>query len=155
MAKVAHDPERRSFLNYLLGSSAGAMFLSALYPVLRFVNPPSIPEATTHSAEAGPVNDPVFLSRGFKIIRFGAEPVIVVRVSETDFRAFSATCTHLDCIVEYQDDKHRIWCNCHNGEYDLTGRNVAGPPPKPLTPFQVDLVAAGSGQPKTVVVSRV
>ena len=94
------------------------------------------------------------LEKGYKIIRFGAEPVILVRVSEDDFRAFTATCTHLDCIVEYQKDEKRIWCNCHSGEYDLTGRNVGGPPPRPLTSYQVNVVSAGPDRAGTIVVSR-
>jgi Rieske Fe-S protein len=145
---------RRGFLNWLLGTSAGTLIASILYPVVRFVSPPKVPEATTATVEAGPTNDPELLEKGFKIIRFGAEPVILVRVSETTFRAFSATCTHLDCIVEFQKAKDRIWCNCHNGEYDLTGRNIGGPPPKPLAPYKVDIVSAGPGRPGTVVVSR-
>ena len=104
--------------------------------------------------EAGPVNDPELLEKGFKIVRFGAEPVILVRVAEADFRAFSATCTHLECIVGYKKDRERIWCNCHNGQYDLTGRNVAGPPPRPLTPFKVDLVIRDPHQPATIVVTK-
>ena len=62
--------------------------------------------------------------------RFGAEPVILVKAGESDFRAFSATCTHLDCIVTCRKDKGDIYCNCHGGTYDLTGRNVAGPQQK-------------------------
>jgi Rieske Fe-S protein len=145
---------RRRFLNWLLGTSGGALLVSVVYPVLRFISPPRIPEATTNQVEAGATNDPALIDRGFKIIRFGAEPVIVIRVSDTDFRAFSATCTHLACIVEFQKKQKRIWCNCHGGEYDLTGRNIGGPPPKPLTPFKVDLVSKGSGQPSTIVVSK-
>lgn len=147
-------PNRRGFLNWLLGTSVGALFASILYPVARFVSPPEIPEASTRQVEAGPVNDPELLEKGFKILRFGNEPVILVRVDEEDYRAFAGTCTHLDCIVEFHKEPGRIWCNCHNGEYDLRGRVVAGPPPKPLETFQVDLVSKAAGQPKTVVVSR-
>ncbi|HKJ03801.1 MAG TPA: Rieske (2Fe-2S) protein, partial [Longimicrobiales bacterium] len=46
-------------------------------------------------------------------------------------------CTHLDCTVQYRDDLHEIWCACHNGHYDLTGKNVSGPPPRPLTAYTV------------------
>jgi len=154
MAQAPPDPGRRKFLNMFLGSSAGALVLSAVYPVLKFINPPNIPEASTSRVEAGPVNDPEFLDKGFKIVRFGADPVIVVRVSETEFHAMSATCTHLDCIVEFQKDKQRVFCNCHGGEYDLTGRNVSGPPPRPLTPFQVDVAPGAEGRPGMVVVTR-
>lgn len=147
-------PNRRSFLNWLLGTSVGALGASLLYPLARFVSPPEIPEASTQQVEAGAVNDAELLDRGFKILRFGNEPVILVRIGEEDFRAFAGTCTHLDCIVEYHREPGRIWCNCHNGEYDLRGRVVAGPPPKPLEAFKVDLVAKSAGQPKTIVVSR-
>jgi Rieske Fe-S protein len=113
-----------------------------------------VPEATTNQVEVGPTNDPDLLDKGFKIVRFGAEPVIVIRVAEGDYRAFTATCTHLDCIVEFRQDRKLIWCNCHNGQYDLTGRNVGGPPPKPLTPFTVHLLPGTGGQPSTLVVER-
>ncbi len=145
---------RRSFVNWLLGTSAGAALAAMAYPVIRFLSPPDTPEASVHQIEAGATNDPAFLEKGFKIIRFGAEPVIVIRVAEAEFKAFAGTCTHLDCIVEYRDDKRMIWCNCHDGGYDLAGRNVVGPPPKPLESFQVDLVDAGEGRPQTVVVSK-
>jgi len=148
------DKPRRRFLNWFLGTSAGALLAAVFYPALRFVSPPEIPEAATNQIEAGFTNDPELLDKGYKIVRFGAEPVILIRVSEGDFRAFAATCTHLDCIVEYHRNEQVIWCNCHNGEYDLSGQRVAGPPPKPLEAFEVDLVSRGSNEPKSIVVSR-
>ena len=146
------DKSRRRFLNWILGSSGAALLASALYPVLRFLSPPEIPEASTNEVDAGLINDPEFLEKGYKIVRFGADPVIVVKVAEGDFRAFSATCTHLDCIVEYRKDKELLWCNCHNGQFDLQGRNVAGPPPHPLESFTTHVVASGSTS--TVIVER-
>ena len=148
------DAERRRFLNWFLGTTAGALMASILYPLVKYVSPPEIPEATTNQVEAGPTNDPQLLESGYKIVRFGVEPVILIRLSETEFRAFAGTCTHLDCIVEFQKGKKRLWCNCHNGEYDLQGQRVAGPPPKPLEPFKVDLVYKGPNQPQTIVVSK-
>jgi Rieske Fe-S protein len=145
---------RRSFLNWLLGTTGGALLVSVFYPVLRYVSPPDVPEAATNQVEAGRTNDPELLDKGYKIVRFGAEPVIVIRVSDTDFRAFSATCTHLDCIVEYRKQKELIWCNCHNGQYDLNGKNVGGPPPKPLTPFVAHVVTKTASEPGTIVVER-
>ena len=152
--RATGEGNRRTFLSWLLGTSVGALFASVLYPVVRFLSPPEIPEATTRQVEAGAVNDADLLEKGFKILRFGNEPVILVRLDEEEFRAFAGTCTHLDCIVEFHKEPGRIWCNCHNGEYDLRGRVVAGPPPRPLEAFKVDLVAKAAGQPKTIVVSR-
>ena len=72
-----------------------------------------------------------------QIIRFGNKPVIVVQTSNGDVRAFAATCTHLDCTVQFKKELGVIWCACHNGKYDLNGRNISGPPPKPLDEFRV------------------
>jgi Rieske Fe-S protein len=146
---------RRSFLDWFLGTSVGGFFLSIAYPVARYLSPPEIPEAATDQVEAGSTNDPDLLDRGFKIVRFGAEPVIVVRVDEGDFRAFAGTCTHLDCIVEYRRNDRLLWCNCHNGVYDLAGRNIGGPPPRPLDPYRVHVVAKGAGEPGVLVVERI
>lgn len=145
---------RRGFLDWFLGTATGALLAAVAYPVLRYISPPRVPEATTDRVEAGPTNDPELLDNGFKIVRFGSDPVIVIRAGDGDFRAFSATCTHLECIVEYRKDRKLMWCNCHNGRFDLAGKNVGGPPPRPLTPFRVNVIAAKGDGPGILVVTR-
>jgi Rieske Fe-S protein len=144
---------RRRFINWFLGTSFGALIASVVYPIVRYVSPPHIPETTLQQVEAGETSDPQLLEKGFKIVRFGAEPVIVIRAADNDYRAFSATCTHLDCIVGFQKERSRIWCNCHGGAYDLNGLNVAGPPPRPLEAFKVNLLPKPSGT-SVIIVSR-
>jgi Rieske Fe-S protein len=145
-------PDRRRFINWFLGTSFGALMASVIYPIVRYVSPPRIPEPSTAQIEAGDTNDPAFGQKGFKIVRFGSDPVIVVKAADNDFRAMTATCTHLDCIVGFQKDQNRIFCNCHGGAYDLNGRNISGPPPRPLTALKVNLVPKGSSS--TIVVSK-
>jgi Rieske Fe-S protein len=145
------DRARRRFVEWLLGTSAGALGVSVLYPVLRFLDPPRLAEQSVQQVEVGPANDPDLVEKGFKIVRFGNEPVIVVKAGDGDFRAFTATCTHLDCIVEYRPQQGVLFCNCHAGQYDLTGRNIAGPPPRPLTKLAVHQVAQNGGTPLLVV----
>jgi len=146
---------RRRVLNWFLGTSLGALLASIAYPLLRFLSPPLLPEASTNEVEAGFVNDPELREKGFKILRFGAEPVILVRMADGDHRAFSATCTHLDCIVTYRPELQLIWCWCHNGVYSLTGKNIGGPPPRPLTPYQVNVVPGRASEPARLVVRKV
>jgi cytochrome b6-f complex iron-sulfur subunit len=148
------NTRRRNIVNWLLGGSVAGLVASVVYPLARFVSPPEVPEAATDQVEAGTTNDPELLEKGFKIVRFGVQPVILIRVAEGDFRAFSATCTHLDCVVEYLQNKKRIHCNCHNGEYDLSGRNVSGPPPRPLKPYTVNIVRKSGGAPSSIVILR-
>jgi Rieske Fe-S protein len=54
-----------------------------------------------------------------------------------EYRAYSAVCPHLNCTVQYNDKRSQIWCACHNGYFDLTGKVISGPPPKGLEEFQV------------------
>jgi Rieske Fe-S protein len=74
--------------------------------------------------------------------------VLLIRVSQTEWRAFSAVCTHLSCIVQYDASRGLIWCACHNGQYDLSGKVIAGPPPAPLKEYAVHL------RGEDVVISR-
>jgi hypothetical protein len=81
-------PGRRRFLNWFLGTSTGALLASVAYPVIRFLTPPRIAGPSTQEVEAGTVRDAEYVDEEFKIIRFGPDPVIVVRLSETDVRLF-------------------------------------------------------------------
>jgi cytochrome b6-f complex iron-sulfur subunit len=72
-------------------------------------------------------------------VSLGEQPVLVFRM-EKEFRAFSAVCTHLGCLVDFEGVKGRIFCPCHAGVYNLEGQVVAGPPPKPLPQLEVTVV---------------
>lgn len=127
---------RRSFLNYLLGTGIGATALAVFYPILKFITPPEVIEAAQNSVTAGKVGE-LALNSG-KIFKFGNKPGILIRSASGEFKAFSAICTHLDCIVQYEPDKKQIWCACHNGLYNLNGQNIGGPPPRPLEEYVVN-----------------
>jgi Rieske Fe-S protein len=129
---------RRRFLDGFLWTSVTALLAAIFYPVVRYLSPPRIPEAAGSRVLAAKVAE--MEAESWKIFPFGSEPGILVKVGPGEFRAFSALCTHLDCTVQFDDPSRRIWCACHNGWYDLTGRNVGGPPPRPLTAFEVQVV---------------
>lgn len=126
----------RTFVTWLLRTGIGGVLAAVLYPVSRYVIPPKVTEAGV-SAVTLPFKAGDVPTNSGRIFKFGNQPGILIRTAAGEFRAFSARCTHLDCIVQYRDDLTQIWCACHNGHYDLTGRNVSGPPPRPLTAFDV------------------
>jgi len=101
------------------------------------MDPPAVPEASVNEVSAGKVQD--LKPNTGKIVKFGSRPVLLVRTADTDWRAFSAVCTHLNCTVQYQVERRQIWCACHNGTYDLNGAVVSGPPPKALEEYAVRL----------------
>jgi len=131
------DGPRRNLLRWLLGGGLSASLISFLYPAFKFMNPPDIPEASVNEVSAGKVQD--LKPNTGKIVKFGSLPVMLVRTTETEWRAFSAVCTHLNCTVQYKESSHQIWCACHNGLYNLNGQVVSGPPPHPLEPYSVHI----------------
>jgi Rieske Fe-S protein len=127
--------KRRAFLDWLIrlcGTGLGGL---VLYPVVKYLVPPEIPEAATNRVIVAKVDE---IAPGhFKTFPFGAEPALLVRTPDGEYRAFSAVCTHLGCTVQYQRSDSRVWCACHDGFYDVDGRNIAGPPPTPLERYRV------------------
>ena len=86
---------------------------------------------------AGMVDD--FPPNSGTLFRFGEEAALLIRTPDGEFRAFLGTCTHLGCNVEYRADLSLIWCACHDGRFDLTGKNILGPPPRPLQQLAVQV----------------
>lgn len=131
------QPVRRGIIGILLGGGFLATFASFIYPVLRYFVPPPVADLggdEVVAAKAGEMKPNTGM-----IFRFGSSPGLLILESDGTYRAFSATCTHLGCTVQYRPDLREIWCPCHNGIYDLNGRNVSGPPPRPLDVFNVHL----------------
>ncbi len=130
---------RRRFTNFALGGALLGWLVTAVYPAIKFLIPPEQIEMEPEVVDMGSVEEfPPGSSKNFK---FGKTLVILVRSETGSFNALAATCTHLDCTVQFRKDKDTIWCACHNGVYDLAGRNISGPPPKPLEQFDVNIVS--------------
>ena len=128
---------RRWFL-LSLGGVAAAWLGAALYPVLRYLSPQQAPDpfgedgrALVEKIAAADVLRPGMGKNG----AYGGRGLLVFRDQSGALRAFHSKCTHAGCNVEYQGD--RIYCNCHGGTYDLNGKNIAGPPPRPLAELSV------------------
>jgi cytochrome b6-f complex iron-sulfur subunit len=129
---------RRGFINWLLGTSLAAFLVSVFYPVARYLVPPKVEESMAASVKLSIKPDDVKPNTG-QIFKFGNSPAILVRAPSGELRAFSAVCTHLHCTVQFRPDIGHIWCACHNGHFDLNGQNIAGPPPRPLDKFVVNV----------------
>ena len=126
---------RRRIIEFFLGGGLLASFLSFFYPVLRYLMPPAVPDLGGDEVVAARINE--LKPNSAKIFRFGSRPGLLILNSGGTYRALSATCTHLGCTVQYRSDLRQVWCACHNGIYDLNGRNISGPPPRPLDVFEV------------------
>jgi Rieske Fe-S protein len=127
---------RRGWVSWLLGTSLGATLFTFLYPVLSYLVPPESSEPSLSEFELDLKPSDVHASSG-RIVPIGGKPVLLLKNAAGELSALTATCTHLDCTVQYRAERGDVWCACHNGTYDVKGRNVSGPPPRPLTPLEV------------------
>lgn len=130
-------PGRRRFVQAMLGGGLLASAASFLYPVLKYLSPPAAVDMGADTVIAAKTGE--LAPNSGKIFRFGSKPALLVRDPAGEYRAMSATCTHLSCTVQYRSETRQVWCACHNGTYDLNGRNISGPPPRPLEAYDVHI----------------
>ncbi len=121
-----------------------------LLPVFMYLNPPQTEDTKSKvtSLEVCKLSElPKGTGRNF---RFGSFPALVIHTDDGELHAFKAVCTHLGCTVQFRAEKQDIYCACHGGQYDAaTGKNIAGPPPKPLPALKAEVID------DKVIVSRV
>ena len=139
------EPERREFIKKSLISVLGLFGLGFLFSGIAVFSPSGGPKRKIAYLPLLPEDE---------VPRSGvkkSELVYTVSGTERKTRLFlvsagqkltvlSATCSHLGCLVNYQKERREFVCPCHGGRYDLSGKNIAGPPPAPLTslPFRIE-----------------
>ena len=133
---------RRSFLDLVLGLGATGWIGAVLYPVLRYLTP--LPSA----GPGGPVQlsgeqTKTLAKDRYVIVPAQGKRILVFQDSASKLRALDARCTHEGCTVQFVPGEAVIWCACHNGRYDLDGRVISGPPPRPLDQYDARQDAQG------------
>jgi cytochrome b6-f complex iron-sulfur subunit len=129
------NSSRRTFLGICL-SGLGAIAAAAVsWPLFRYLAPRSDSETSKKIV----ISDTDVPEGEAKFFEFAGSAAVLVRKHGGDLVAFSAVCTHLGCIVQWEKDKQDFLCPCHAGRYSSDGEVTAGPPPKPLKklPFAV------------------
>ncbi len=138
-------------LSVAMATTAGAIF----YPIVRFLKPRAVTSSGTLQKVAPYRADQLRADENGQWpapFEFGGKPCLLIRTAEGEIRAFNAICTHTDCTVKFRHDKNDVYCSCHNGVYDMFGRNVSGPPPRPLETYKV--ILRGKPGQEEIIVSR-
>ena len=134
MAIVHDDIGRRRFLSQAVMGFGTLFGLGAL--TLRFAQF-LIPSQKSKRYEAVLIGAESRIPIGEAMpMDLGSHKILVVRTDE-GVTAFSRRCTDLGCLVSWSKDREQFVCPCHQGVFDRTGLNVAGPPPRPLDRFEI------------------
>ena len=128
---------RRGFLDWLIGLGTAITGVAMAVPGVAYLWP------AAKGGGPGKVEVPAAADLApdqSVTMQVGSKVVIVVR-SRSGYKAFSASCTHLGCLVKWDPGNKEFFCPCHAAVFDDQGRVVSGPPPAPLVEFIVKEVA--------------
>ena len=129
---------RRGFLKYaLLGFSALATAAGTMIPIVSFLWPPKAEGSQTSGRVAVASTADLPAGQG-AVYSVNNKPVIVINTPD-GYKAVSAVCTHLACIVYWDEKKEVIACPCHAGFFTTDGAVISGPPPAPLEVYRVQV----------------
>lgn len=129
--------DRRDFLGWCIKAGLLATLAGMLFPVLNYLWPVTRQGPGGGLKEVGREEDiPV---GGSKKVIVDGSAILIIRTAK-EFKAFSAICTHLGCVVGWDGQKHVMVCPCHGGVFDTDGRVISGPPPRPLPAYPVSVV---------------
>jgi cytochrome b6-f complex iron-sulfur subunit len=137
--------ERRSFLTLIVAGFGAILTAATLYPVVRFILPPAKQKKEETNLVVGKTSE-VPPNSG-KIVVFNGQKLLITNVGG-EFKAISAICTHLQCIVQWKKDEQLVWCACHNAKYNTDGEKLSGPQPAGLGKFVIKI------QDDNLVISR-
>jgi cytochrome b6-f complex iron-sulfur subunit len=126
---------RRKFIGTCLAGLGAVAAVAVGWPVFRYL----APRTNTETGGKVEILEKDIPEGSAKFFEYAGSSAVVVRKRDGSLVALSAVCTHLGCIVQWQNDKQDFICPCHAGGYNSDGIVTAGPPPKPLTkiPFSV------------------
>jgi len=141
------EKERRSFLKKLAGGLLGVGFLGSVWPYLRSLSPNVLYEP--------PQKFKIGTADAFQNgVTFLDERRIYIFKENNIFYSISGVCTHLGCTVKYAPlhqekemtiggatfiSKGEFHCACHGSKFYDEGTNYAGPAPRPLTWYAMEV----------------
>jgi len=141
---------RRTFLTTLTGVVVGLGAVVAGWPFFRSLVPNVLYEPPKRFKIGGPED----FQQG---VTFIEKHRLYLFKEGGSFHAISAVCSHLGCTVKYSPYKRKeeqtvrkltfeatgeFHCPCHGSKFYGEGTNYAGPAPRPLSWYPIEIAAA-------------
>lgn len=128
---------RRNFLLWIGWGGLSAALTGSFLGFVRFLFPNVLFEPSS-SFKVGKPEDYVEGS-----ITFSEEHNIFILREEAGFRALSAICTHVGCIVNWNQTENKFICPCHGSTFARSGEVLSGAAVGPLKSFSIELAKDG------------
>jgi menaquinol-cytochrome c reductase iron-sulfur subunit len=143
-----NELSRRNFMQTAIWGLGGLIGIGYIIPATAYVVGPSLKGQQTETwIRLGPTSKvelgtPTLFTFSVQTQTGWIENTqeVSVYVLTTDGRtyiAMSNICTHLGCRVRWIAEQDEFFCPCHNGQFDLNGNVIGGPPPRPLDRYDV------------------
>jgi cytochrome b6-f complex iron-sulfur subunit len=134
MAIVHDDEGRRRFLSQAVMGFGMLFGIGTLgFRFIQFL----LPTHKQQQAEAVLIGAESRIPLGEALpMDLGGHKILVLKTAD-GVAAFSRRCTDLGCLVSWNKEREQFICPCHQGTFDKTGLNIAGPPPRPLDRFHI------------------
>lgn len=126
--ETKQEVSRRKFLGLVVGVPVALGAACPLAVVGGAVNPPKALKPTPPRMAV--VKEEDMTEKPLEFVYDGYPAILFKR--DGGYKAFSRVCTHLGCIVSWDEAKRQFECPCHGGIFDEEGQVMDGPPPAPL-----------------------
>lgn len=133
---------RRTLFAWIIGIASGLIGLGLAIPLAGYVISPALKRREASWVEVGPTDhlptgEPVELEYasavkdGWRTVT-AKKAVWAIKQPTGNIAVFSPICPHLGCGFRWDAGDNTFKCPCHGSVYDVNGKVLAGPAPRPL-----------------------
>jgi cytochrome b6-f complex iron-sulfur subunit len=131
------SPRRRRLIKWMTGGFLSLWGFGFAWVIAAFLKPLGSREGLAERViKVGPLDSlPVGKAQ---LVRRGREPLFVIRTGEDNLVGLAGVCSHLHCVLQWDEQLEQLQCPCHEGSFDVNGNVLKGPAARGLRRYQVE-----------------
>ena len=133
---------RRTFFGWVIGAISAVIGIGLAVPLLGYIISPALTRKAQTWRLVGTLDDlaveqpndlqyAMTIKDGWRETK-AIKAVWAVRHPDNQVTVFSPICPHLGCGFRWDAQDRQFTCPCHGSIFDLSGKVLGGPAPRPL-----------------------